>query len=63
MEGQTVVFARDAQGRFQRRPVIVGGTVGGLVEIISGADDDDVIATAGAFLIKSEMMKPQSEGQ
>jgi cobalt-zinc-cadmium efflux system membrane fusion protein len=63
MEGQTVVFARDAQGRFQRRPVIVGATLRGLTEIVSGADDDDVIATAGAFLIKSEMMKPQSEEQ
>lgn len=61
MEGQTVVFARDAQGRFQRRPVVVGTTLNGLTEIVSGADDDDVIATAGAFLIKSEMMKPQSE--
>ncbi len=63
MEGQTVVFARDAQGRFQRRPVIIGATVSGLTEVVSGADDDDVIATAGAFLIKSEMMKPQSEEQ
>lgn len=61
MEGQTVVFARDSQGRFQRRPVVVGATASGLTEIVSGADDDDVIATAGAFLIKSEMMKPQSE--
>lgn len=63
MEGQTVIFARDAHGRFQRRPVITGATVDGLTEIISGADDDDVIATAGAFLIKSELMKPQSEEQ
>jgi len=61
MEGQTVLFARDTEGRFQRRPVVVGETISGLTEIISGADDDDVIATAGAFLIKSEMMKPQSK--
>jgi cobalt-zinc-cadmium efflux system membrane fusion protein len=63
MEGQTVVFARDPRGRFQRRPIVVGATVGGLTEIIAGADDDDVIATAGAFLIKSELMKPQAEEQ
>ena len=61
MEGQTVVFARDADGRFQRRPLVIGATLNGLTEIVSGADDDDVIATAGAFLIKSELMKPQSE--
>lgn len=61
MEGQTVVFARDAQGRYQRRPVVIGGTVAGRTEIISGADDDDVIATAGAFLIKSELAKPQTQ--
>lgn len=61
MEGQTVVFARDPQGRFERRPIIAGPTVAGMTEIVSGADDDDVIATAGAFLIKSEMVRSQSE--
>lgn len=61
MEGQTVVFARDTEGRFQRRPIVAGSTVGGLTEIVSGADDDDVIATAGAFLLKSEMATPRTE--
>jgi cobalt-zinc-cadmium efflux system membrane fusion protein len=61
MEGQTVVFVRDSDNRFQRRPIVAGQTVNGLTEIVSGADDDDPIATAGAFLIKSEMLKPQIE--
>lgn len=61
MEGQTVVFARDAQGRYHRRPIVVGTTIAGRTEIISGADDDDMIATAGAFLIKSELVKPETQ--
>ena len=59
MEGQTIVFVRDSMGRFQRRPIVVGPTVNGLAEIVSGADEDDEIATAGAFLIKSELLQPQ----
>jgi membrane fusion protein, heavy metal efflux system len=59
MEGQTIVFVRDSLGRFQRRPIVIGSTVGGLAEIVSGADEDDEIATAGAFLIKSELLQPQ----
>ena len=59
MEGQTIVFVRDSTGRFLRRPIVVGPTVSGLAEIVSGADEDDEIATAGAFLIKSELLQPQ----
>jgi len=61
MEGETVVFARSVGTQFQRRPVVTGATVDGLTEIISGADDDDDIATSGAFLIKSELMQSQAE--
>lgn len=60
MEGQTVVFARTTGDRFQRRPIVTGATVNGLTEVVSGADEDDDIAVSGAFLIKSELMKPQS---
>lgn len=59
MEGQTVVFARAMGNRFDKRPVVTGATVDGLTEIISGADEDDDIATSGAFLIKSELLAPQ----
>mgnify|MGYP001334061933 CR=1 FL=1 len=61
MEGQTVVFAKATGDLFQRRPVVTGATTDGLTEIISGADEDDDIATSGAFLIKSELLKPQAD--
>ena len=61
LEGQTIVFAQTSDGNFQRRPIVTGATVDGLTEIANGADEDDVLAIAGAFLIKSEMLKPKSE--
>lgn len=61
MEGQTIVFVRGTDQRFQRRPVVAGATVDGLTEIVSGIDEDDLVATSGAFLIKSELLKPQAE--
>jgi membrane fusion protein, heavy metal efflux system len=61
MDGQTVIFVKD-QNRYLRRPIVVGPAVDGLVEVISGADEDDPIAVSGAFLIKSELLQ-QAEGR
>jgi cobalt-zinc-cadmium efflux system membrane fusion protein len=60
MEGQTVIFVRD-RDRFLRRPIVVGPVIENLVEVISGADEDDPIAVSGAFLIKSELLKQPEE--
>ncbi|MGE3705609.1 MAG: efflux RND transporter periplasmic adaptor subunit [Vicinamibacterales bacterium] len=60
MEGQTVVFVRD-RDRFLRRPIVVGPAIENMVEVISGADEDDPIAVSGAFLIKSELLKQPEE--
>lgn len=61
MEGEMVVFVRDSEGRFVRRPVVAGAEVDGAVEILRGLDEGDTVATAGAFLLKSEILKPASE--
>lgn len=61
MDGEQVVFVRTAADRFERRAVRAGADVNGEVEIVSGLREGDVVATAGAFLLKSELMKPAGE--
>ena len=61
MEGEQIVFVRTTDNRFERRPVTAGTEIGGEVEIVSGLHEGEVVATAGAFLLKSELMKPASD--
>jgi membrane fusion protein, heavy metal efflux system len=61
MEGEQVVFVRTAADRFERRAVTVGADVDGEVEIVTALREGDVVATSGAFLLKSELMKPASD--
>jgi cobalt-zinc-cadmium efflux system membrane fusion protein len=58
MEGEQVVFVRTPVDRFERRRVVTGADIADDVEILSGVNEGDVIATAGAFLLKSELLKP-----
>lgn len=61
IEGEQIVFVRRAADRFERRSVTTGTEVNDEVEIVSGLDVGDVVATAGAFLLKSEIMKPAGD--
>jgi cobalt-zinc-cadmium efflux system membrane fusion protein len=61
MEGEQVVFVRTAADRFVRRPVTTGTEFEGEVEITSGLAEGDVVATAGAFLLKSALVKPAGD--
>ena len=60
MEGETVVFVRSGD-QFTRRSVTTGVDLGGEVEIVKGLNDGEVVVTAGAFLLKSELLKPAGE--
>lgn len=61
MEGETVVFVRTSTGTFTRRSVSVGADIDGAIEVVRGLTAGDVVATAGAFLLKSELLKPAGE--
>jgi len=61
MDGESVVFVRSGADQFVRRPVTTGATVNGEVEIVRGLVEGDVVATAGAFLLKSALSAPASE--
>ena len=60
MEGETVVFVRSGD-QYTRRSVTTGVDLGGEVEIVKGLKDGEVVVTAGAFLLKSELLKPAGE--
>lgn len=57
---QDVVFVRTAEG-FAVRPVVVGPHNAGRVEIVSGLNAEDAIATVNAFLLKAELAKETGE--
>lgn len=58
MDGEQVVFVRTAPDRFTRRPVTTGSEVDGDVEIVAGLSEGEIVATAGAFLLKSDLARP-----
>lgn len=60
MDGEQVVFVRSGE-RFARRAVVTGADRDGQVEIVSGLSEGEVVATAGAFLLKSDLVKPAGD--
>ena len=61
MDGEMVVFVRAASGQFVRRAVVTGVDDDGEVEIVRGLEEGEVVATAGAFLLKSDLLKPAGD--
>ena len=58
LEGETVVFVRAAPNRYDRRSVRVGTDLNGEIEIIEGLREGEMVATTGAFLLKSDLAAP-----
>lgn len=56
VDGKAIVFVKVAGG-YERRPVDTGVSGGDLVEIRAGLREGEQIATDGAFLLKSEMLR------
>jgi len=57
IRGRPLVFVQTAEGTFERRDVAVGPEAEGWVEIRSGVEAGDAVATAGSFLLRSELLK------
>lgn len=57
VEGRPVVFVAAQDGTFARRAVEMGISGGGLVEIRSGLSSGERVATDGAFILKSELLR------
>jgi Cu(I)/Ag(I) efflux system membrane fusion protein len=57
ISGQAVVFVETAPGAFVRRAVETGERWPGYVEILKGVAENEAVAAAGSFLLKSELLK------
>ena len=56
LAGESVVFVETGPGEFRRRPVVTGATLDGDVEIVEGLSAGEMVATDGAFLLKSALI-------
>ena len=56
LEGETVVFVETGSGEFRRRAVTTGAVFDGDLEIREGLAAGEVVATGGAFLLKSALI-------
>jgi cobalt-zinc-cadmium efflux system membrane fusion protein len=63
IEGKPLVFVKTAKGSFARRDVAVGPEAEGWVEVRSGVKEGEAVATAGSFLLKSELLKGSLAGE
>jgi len=57
IEGRATVFVAEPPGRFRARAIEAVPADGGLVEVISGLRDGERVVVAGAFVLKSELLK------
>jgi membrane fusion protein, heavy metal efflux system len=60
IDGKPVVFVAGSEGRFARRNVTTGADSDGLIEIPSGLQAGEHVVVAGAFLLKSELLKSKT---
>ncbi|MGE0450341.1 MAG: efflux RND transporter periplasmic adaptor subunit [Vicinamibacterales bacterium] len=63
VNGQSSVFVREADGTFHLQAVDTGTEGDGLVEIRRGLQAGDPVVTAGAFVLKSELLKSSMTGE
>lgn len=57
--GEAVVFVQTNPGQFERRAIALGEENAGLVQILDGLREGEVIVTNGAFELKSELATRQ----
>jgi len=60
LNGRDIVFVRTPQG-FRARPVTTGQRSAGRIEIVSGLQPGQIVATTNAFLLKAELGKSAGE--
>jgi multidrug efflux pump subunit AcrA (membrane-fusion protein) len=56
-EGRSIVFVKTGERTYTRRPVQLGERFDGVVEVLKGVADGEIVVTSGSFLLKSELRK------
>lgn len=57
IEGKLIAFVRTTDGRFERRTVEAGAAAGDVIEVRAGLVEGEEVASDGAFLLKSELLR------
>jgi membrane fusion protein, heavy metal efflux system len=57
IDGESVVFVREAPDTFSLRPVQIGDRLGANRAILRGLEGNETIVVAGAFTLKAELLK------
>lgn len=63
LEGEEALFVQTGPESFSLRPVKIGRSFEGLVEILDGLKEGETYVTDGSFALKSEVMKKILEGE
>jgi cobalt-zinc-cadmium efflux system membrane fusion protein len=63
LDGKKVVFVAENATEFAARPVQIGRSAGGLVEIVSGLKEGENYAVKGSFILKSEIKKGEMKDE
>ena len=63
LSGLPAVFVEREPGRYELRPVETGLEAHGMVEIRDGLKGGERVVTAGAFILKSELLKDSIAGE
>ena len=63
INGQASVFVKEGDGRFTQKPVVLGADRDGVIEVREGVRPGDIVVTAGAFVLKSELLKSAMGGE
>jgi cobalt-zinc-cadmium efflux system membrane fusion protein len=61
VNSQASVFVAESNEQFRVRAVEVGAEHDGLVDVRRGLQPGDRVAVAGAFILKSELLKTSAE--
>ncbi len=57
VDGESVVFVYQGEGKFQVRQIKLGRQTGSLTEVLEGLRSGERVASTGSFLLKSELLK------
>jgi multidrug efflux pump subunit AcrA (membrane-fusion protein) len=63
IEGGEFVFVEHPKGSFSKRKIETGGKSEGWAEVLSGLKEGERIVSDGSFIVKSEFLKSDMEGE
>lgn len=62
LDGRKILFVAESDTEFAVRPVEVGRTSGGMVEVVSGLEEGERYVAKGTFTLKAEIRKGEIQG-